>query len=239
MIFRFGTKIALIGGEHDLLTNRHEGSGESPQVVKTRPTTMATQATTVTPFSNMAMSEAEITAIMQDSIRKGAWMKVRMITIARMNKKGNPFYGDCFKDSTSLYVSGVSYERMINLRLKRKGLPPVFEAEASSGMHHDDDDNIIMVANDGQKHYIDLKQYKDCWRETRYIHADGREYTEYEKATLSQFLVKSSFSAKQEIAGLTEEEGVLCIRPDVRNIMSIKQTQEILFTHTEEVEVLR
>lgn len=194
---------------------------------------------TTTPFSNQRMTEEQITAIMRDFVTHGATMRVRMITAARMNKKGNPFLGDCFKDSTSLYVSGVSYEKMINYRLIRKGLAPVFKTEKSSGMTHDDGYNLIMVSDkDPNKHYIDLKQYVDTSRETTYIHADGRPYTEYELGILQQFLIKSSHSNKQEIAGLEPKEQVICLRPDVRNIISIKQGEEIIFSYQEEVEAL-
>lgn len=195
---------------------------------------------TQTPFSNMAMSENEITSIMRDFVTKGATMRVRMITKTRMNKKGNPFWDDCYKDSTSLYVSGVSYENMINYRLIRKGLAPAFVAEKSSGMSHDDQHNLIMVSDkDPDKHYIDLKQYVDTVRQTTYIHADGRPYSEYELGVLQPFLQKSYSSNKQEIAGLEPHEQVLCLRPDVRNIISIKQGEEIIFAYQEEQQSLQ
>lgn len=196
-------------------------------------------ANTTTPFSNMAMTEEQICATMRDFIKHGATMRVRMITAARMNKKGNPFLGDCFKDSTSLYVSGVSYERMVNYRLMKKGLPPIFKTEKSSGMTHDDDYNVIMVSDkDAEKHFVDLKQYVDTMRSTTYIHADGRPFSEYELGILQQFLQKSSHSNKQEIAGLEPHEQVICLRPDVRNIISIKQGEEIIFSYQEEQQTL-
>lgn len=195
-------------------------------------------ANTITPFSNQAVSEEIITSVMRDSIKRGATMVVRMITIARMRVKGNPFVGDCFKDSTSLYVSGVSYQNMVNGALNRAGQEATFEAEASSGMHHDDEINVIMVSEDGEKKYIDLKQQMGTKRTTRYIHADGREFSAYEMGILEQFLQKPSASKKQAEAGLTDEQQIICIRPDVRNIMSIRQGTEINLVHTEEVEVL-
>lgn len=199
---------------------------------------MATKSTTTTPFSNQAVSEEIITSVMRDCIKRGASMVVRMITVARMNKKGNPFWEDCYKDSTSIYTSGVSYQNCVNNALVRGGNEASFEAEKSSGMRHDDEINIIMVSDDGSKHYIDLKQQRGTKRVTTYIHADGRPYSEYELGVLQQFLQKPSASKKQADAGLSEEEQIVCIRPDVRNIMSIRQGNEITFVHTEEVEAL-
>lgn len=199
---------------------------------------MATKQSTETPFSNQAVSEATICAVMQDAIKRGATMVVRMVTIARMRVKGNPFVGDCFKDSTSLYTSGVSYQNCVNGALKRAGQEADFVAEASSGMSHDDTINVIMTSNDGEKKYIDLKQQRGTKRVTTYIHADGRPFTQYELGILEQFLIKPSASKKQSEAGLSEEEQIVCIRPDVRNIMSIKQGTEIELVHTEEQQSL-
>ena len=237
MIFRFGTEIALIGGEHDLLTNRHEGSGESPQVVKTRLNTMATNATTATPFSNMAMAESEITDIMRHCIRRGAMMKVRMITRPRL-PKACPFRDDCYKESTSLYRSGVSYDTIVRNKLERLGISSEdWHTDKSNVGVHDDEINVIMA--NGEKRYISLNQDYGTWREVRYLHSDGREFTAYELGVLQGFLPEPSESRKQADAGIPKEQRVLWITPDVRNIMEIKQGETITLTHTEEVEVLR
>lgn len=199
---------------------------------------MATKQSTETPFSNQAVSEEVIISVMRDAIKRGATMVVRMITATKMRVKGNPFVGDCFKDSTSLYTSGVSYQNCVNNALKRAGQEANFEADASSGMTHDDQINVIMTSTDGQKKYIDLKQERGTKRSTIFIHADGRPFTQYELGVLEPFLIKPSTSKKQAEAGLTEEEQIICIRPDVRNIMSIRQGTEINFVHTEEQETL-
>lgn len=193
---------------------------------------------TTTPFSNQAMSENEITIVLQDAIKRGASMVVRMITATKMRTKNNPFVNDCFKDSTSIYVSGVSYQNMVNGALKREGAATDFVAEKASGMVHDDNINVIMASDDGTKHYISLCQYAGTQRKTRYIHTDGRAFTEYELGVLQQFLPTPNTSKKQAAAGLSEEKQIICIRPDVKNIMSIRQGTEIELTRVETQQVL-
>lgn len=192
---------------------------------------------TQTPFSNLAMPETQILAVMR-SMKKGATMVVRTITIARMNKRNNPFYGDCFKDSTSLYVSGVSYQNCVNNKLEREGCEADFKAEKGSGVRHDDENNFINVSDDGTKRYLILQQAPDTKRETTYIHSDGRKYTEYELGILEQFLIKPKPSKKQEEAGLTAEKQQRFINVDIRNVISIRQKEEHIFTVPQEQETI-
>ena len=194
-------------------------------------------ATTTTPFSNKAMSEEQITEVMRSFIKRGATMRIRTITEVRLNKSC-PFKGDCFKDSTSLYESGISYNARVKGKMARLGLDPAsFEAE-SNWFEHDDDICVINVHPTTGRHYISLVQEAGTWRETHYLHADGREYTQYEMGLLQPYLPTYNGSKKQGDAGIPNEEQIRYLTPDVRNVMEIKQGEELQLTHEEEQQVI-
>ena len=113
------------------------------------------------------------------------------------------------------------------------GLDPDSYESEDNWFVHDDEICVINEHPTTGRRYIALTQDAGTWRETTYLHADGRPYSEYEMGILQPYLPHSNGSKKQEGLGIAKEDQVRYLTPDVRNVMSITKGEELVLTHQE------
>lgn len=126
-------------------------------------------------------------------INKGQFVHLWTETEVRMNKTGNPFYGQVSKISSRSYLTGCDYEKRVNSNMEKEGLVSDFVSEKPSGKTHISP-CVLVSDKDNSKFYLMVEHFNEVPPVVEYRYNGGT----IEKSMFKDWMVKVSESKKQE-----------------------------------------
>lgn len=143
---------------------------------------MSTRLVTVSELKNVLMG-----------IDKGQFIHLWTETEVRMNKTGNPYYGQVTKISSRSYLTGCDYESRVNSNMTKEGLEPDFVTEKPSGKTHVSP-CVLVSDKDETKFYLMVEHFNEVPPVVEYRYNGGT----IEKTMFQDWSIKVSESKKQE-----------------------------------------
>lgn len=144
-------------------------------------------------------------------VEKSTFVSLTTETEVRMNKTGNPLYGQVKKLSTCNYLMGNDYEDRVNNNEKKEGLDGDFQSMKPSGKHHVS--KCVLIDDKTESvHYLMVERFDEIKPQVEY-RKNGEPMNETDLMIMNDFLVKSSGSSRQE-----QERKVMVITPKVESI---------------------
>jgi hypothetical protein len=146
-----------------------------------------------------------------NQIQKSMFINVTMVTDVRMNKTGNPFFGQIKKVSSCNYLIGNDYETRVNSNEVKEGFEGNFESFKPSGKHHIS--KCVLVDDKTESvHYLMVENFHEIKSKVVYL-KNGQPMDEIEINLMKSFLVKVSETSRQD-----QERKVMVITPKIENI---------------------
>jgi len=156
---------------------------------------------------NLTVSQSELVTVLNE-VKNPTFCEVVMVTVPRMNKKGNDLFGRVTKHKIGRILIGMDYEKRVNNNLEKEGQERGFVSQESKvGTHVN---KCILWNENKQKFYLFHEWFSEVKPKTE-IKVDGREMNEVEKMLFDSFLVKSNSYGGQ---GLEREVQVLSVSLD-------------------------
>lgn len=157
--------------------------------------------------SVVKVSVPELVEVLKQ-VEKSTFVSLTTETEVRMNKTGNPFYGQVKKLSTCNYLMGNDYETRVNSNEQKEGLEGNFESLKPSGKHHVS--KCVLIDDKTESvHYLMVERFDEIQPKVEYKF-NGNPI---DKMLFQDFLVKTSTSSRQE-----QERKVMVITPKVESI---------------------
>lgn len=144
------------------------------------------------------------------SLPNGRYFTLTTITIPKMNKKGNPYYGRVTKQSVITGVrTGVSYERCVDASLMRNNIDDKIEVEKPNGKSWLVPNKILVSDKNPNQYYLRTSWDKSTKMQSSTLYLDGQEVTDTDiLADIKSFIPKPSESKKQAVLGITGKEQI-------------------------------
>lgn len=144
------------------------------------------------------------------SLPNGRYFTLTTITIPKMNKRNNPYYGRVTKKSVITGVrTGVSYERCVDASLLRNDIDNHIVTEKPYGKSFLVVNKILMSDKDNNQLYLRTSWDKSTKVQSSTLYLDGQEVTDTDiLAEIKSFMPKPSESKKQTDLGLTGQEQI-------------------------------
>jgi hypothetical protein len=153
------------------------------------------------------VSVPELVEILKQ-VDKSTFVSLTTETEVRMNKTGNPYFGQVKKLSTCNYLMGNDYETRVNSNEVKEGLNGTFESLKPSGKHHVS--KCVLIDDKTESvHYLMVERFDEITPKVEYKF-NGNPI---DKMLFQDFLVKTSGSSRQE-----QERKVMVITPKVESI---------------------
>jgi hypothetical protein len=143
-----------------------------------------------------------------NNVTKSTPIFIMMETSVRMNKTGNPYYGQIIKQTVGRYFIGNDYENRVNNNMERERMERTFETEKPKGKTHiskcvlvDDKTNSV--------YYLMMERFKEVKSKVTYFF-DGNEI---EKRLFESYMTQVYEPQKQE-----QDRKVYPMTPKISNI---------------------
>jgi hypothetical protein len=144
-----------------------------------------------------------------NTINKPTFIHIVMETPVRMNKTGNPFFGQVIKRTSGNYLIGTDYEQRVNNNSEKEGLDRSFVVEPPKGKRHISKCVLIDTKTESV-HYLMMERFDEIHPSVEYHLVNGDPI---EKTLFESYMVKVYESTKQE-----QERKVTPITPKLSNI---------------------
>jgi len=142
-------------------------------------------------------------------------------TPVKMNKTGNPYFGRVEKISTVGMLLGASYEDTMNRRLSAAGLEADFQADKrNNGTTAVEGTSGKILRNKQGELLLNYIVNDRVTPQVTYL-VDGKQADEMTIKAIEPWLPQKKVSAKQEDAGLDEQEQVKVRSVKLSNIIAI------------------
>ena len=137
------------------------------------------------------------------SLKGATFFTVTTLTVPKMNKRGNPFFGRVLKFAVRNCQFGYDYENAVNNRLEKEGKERSFKADSLPwGVWVEPNKIISHKGNLYGRFYV----AKNCIVESHYIIDNIRLATAEEKAEIEKWVTDRDESATQSAVGLTDNQ---------------------------------
>jgi len=169
----------------------------------------------------MEITKLELLNVL-NQIDKPTFVHIVMETPVRMNKTGNPYFGQVIKRTSGNYLIGTDYEGRVNNNSEKEGLERNFVVEPPKGKEHISK-CVLIDTKTGTTHYLMMERFDEIHPQVEYHLINGDPI---EKVLFESYMVKVYESTKQE-----QDRKVTPITPKLDNIreMSInKMKYEII-----------
>ena len=170
---------------------------------------------------NTIVMNAKGIANMMANIKGATICTIDTVTVPKMNKTGNPYFGKVVKVARVQMQFGYDYENAVNNRLKAMGLEPNFDAMGRKW-------GVWVVPNKVAEHKGELylrfytMENPNSISEVYYAINEGGKYrvaNPSEVAEIKSFMPNKGESNRQSEAGLTEHQ----VEPREFKISSIRK----------------
>jgi len=183
------------------MSSKTETAVKSKTVVK---------ATPVILFSDKSLVE---TCLLQ----KGAtFAEIESITIPRMNKTGNTFFGLVEKFGRMNVMIGDDYATGVQKKADKENLDITFVPQPQNWNHHVGNSKFVLKHNDREDYYLQCRVLASHEVIYRWIKS-GKDLTEAEVVDMKNF-----FPPKREGTAQPAKDKVIYRSPKVENITAIK-----------------
>lgn len=144
------------------------------------------------------------------SLPNGRYFTLTTITIPKMNKMNNPYYGRVTKKSVITGVrTGVSYSNCVDASLMRNNIDDKIVTEKPNGKSWVVPNKILISDKDSSQFYLRTSWDKSTKVQSSTLYLDGQEITDTDILTeIKSFMPKPSESKKQVDLGLTGKEQI-------------------------------
>lgn len=159
----------------------------------------------------MEITKGQLVGIL-NQVNVPTFTNVLMKTPVRMNKTGNPYFGQIVKITKGNYLIGSDYEKRVNNNYEKEGMERTFVVEPPKGKEHISK-CVLVDTKTRTTHYLMMERFDEIHPKVEYQMIDG---TSIEKQLFESFLVKVSENQKQE-----QERKVLPLTPKISNILEI------------------
>jgi len=137
---------------------------------------------------------------------------INMVTVTpvRMNKRGNPYYGEVFKAKNGNYMIGTDYEKRVNVNLSKEGQDKDFVASKNNVGDHVS--KVLLYNDKTKKFYLQYERFDNSKIETTYLYKGNT----IEKSAFESFMPSTNNYSNQ---GLDRTVNVMSVT--VNNIKKI------------------
>ena len=144
------------------------------------------------------------------SLPNGRYFTLTTITIPKMSKKGNPYYGRVTKRTVITAArTGVSYSNCVDASLMRNNIDDHITTEKSFGKSWVVPNKILVSDKNPNQYYLRTSWDKSTKMQSSTLYLDGQEVTDTDiLAEIKSFMPKPSESKKQAVLGITGQEQI-------------------------------
>lgn len=165
---------------------------------------------TTTTKQVVKVSVPELVEVLKQ-VEKSTFINVTMVTDVRMNKTGNPYFGQVKKVTNCNYLIGNDYEKRVQSNEEKEGLEGNFESLKPSGKTHVSK-CVLVDDKTGLTYYLMVERFDEISPKVEYKHNGNT----IDKMLFENFMVKVSESSRQG-----QERKVMVITPKIENIREI------------------
>ena len=156
------------------------------------------------------ISENDLIVLLNNQT-KYQFTNVKMRTIPKMNKTGNPYFEKIEKETEGNFNVGVDYERRVKNNEDKEGLPTTFESEKPKGKHHISK-CVLRSDKDENVHYVMLERFTNLKPKVEFY---------FEGQTIEKHLFESFIPPISESKKQVQQKKVEVMTPKISNIMEI------------------
>ena len=127
------------------------------------------------------------------SVDKPTFTNIVSSTIPKMNKTNNPYFERVIKKMKGNYFIGGNYEDMVNTRMVKEGIEPIFESKECSVGNKVEGSKCVQFNEKLNKHYLQYFSFPET-KPTSEFEFEGNSI---DKTLFESYLVKRSENSRQ------------------------------------------
>jgi len=152
-----------------------------------------------------------------DSVNGGTFVRVKSRTPVKMNKTGNPYFGEVFKTSEGIGMIGNVYEDRINNNLGKEGKDKDFKVSRNKvGIHKN---RVIVENTKTDKKGVVTK--KDHFMYEWFFEKPHRRSFEFQGNPIDRQLFESWVIKSNGYYTQPTDRKVLVLQPELKNILEV------------------
>lgn len=165
----------------------------------------------------MKISRPDFVKVM-DNVSRGTIVRVKSRTPVRMNKTGNPYFGEVYKTSEGIGMIGNVYESRINNNLEKEGKDKDFVVGRNKvGVHK----NRVIVTNTKTDKKTGVVTTKDHFMYEWFFEKPHRRSFDFQGNPIDKKLFESWLVQTNGYYTQPTDRKVLVLQPELTNILEV------------------